>query len=55
MGGWSGPEDFLVALDLCHLHLAVQWLGWSPRWTPPPEHTHNWLDEALRLAEKLGL
>ncbi len=55
MGGWSGPEDFLAALDLCHLHMAIQWLGWSPRWTPPPEHAHGWLDEALRLTEKLGL
>jgi hypothetical protein len=55
MDAWSGTDDFLAALDLCHLHLAVQWLGWSPRWTPPPEHAHGWLDEALRLAKKLRL
>jgi aminoglycoside phosphotransferase (APT) family kinase protein len=49
------PEAFLVALDYCRLHLAVQWLGWSPGWSPPPEHAQDWLDEALGLAEKLGL
>ncbi len=49
------PDAFLVALDFCRLHLAVQWLGWSPGWTPPPEHAQDWLGEALGLAEKLGL
>jgi hypothetical protein len=49
------PEAFLVALDHCRLHLAVQWLGWSPGWSPPPEHAQDWLGEALGLAEKLGL
>ena len=52
---WSAADDFGSALDLCHLHLAVQWLGWSPNWTPPPEHAHGWLEEAMQLAEKLGL
>jgi aminoglycoside phosphotransferase (APT) family kinase protein len=52
---WSQrPEALLAALDNCHLHLAMQWLGWSPDWSPPPEHRRNWLREALRLAEKLG-
>jgi Ser/Thr protein kinase RdoA (MazF antagonist) len=49
------PEDFLTALDYCRLHVAVQWLGWAPNWTPPPEHRQDWLAEALRVAEKLGL
>jgi hypothetical protein len=49
------PDAFLVALDYCRLHLAVQWLGWSPGWSPPPEHAQGWLGEALGLAEKLGL
>jgi hypothetical protein len=49
------PDAFLVALDYCRLHVAVQWLGWSSEWSPPPEHTQDWLGEALGLAEKLGL
>jgi hypothetical protein len=56
------PEDnrrpsldvFLVDLDYCRLHQAVQWLGWSPDWLPPPEQRRNWLSEAVDLAEKLG-
>lgn len=49
------PGDFEAALDACRLHKAVQWLGWAPDWEPPEEHRHDWLDEALRLGEKLGL
>jgi hypothetical protein len=54
--GWppSLPE-LLEAVEWCQLHLAVQWLGWAPDWTPPKHHARNWLREALRLAEKLGL
>ncbi|MBI3943416.1 MAG: phosphotransferase [Chloroflexi bacterium] len=55
-GSWRpAPDDFLEMLDYCRLHLAVQWLGWSPEWSPPPEHAHNWLEEALALAERLEL
>jgi hypothetical protein len=50
----GGTKEFLEALDCCRLHLAVRWLGWSPRWSPPPEHAQDWLREALCLAEKLG-
>lgn len=46
------PEE---ALECARLHLAVQWLGWSPTWSPPPEHAHDWLGEALAAAERLGL
>ena len=54
--GWPPPPDeFAVALDLARLHLAVQWLGWASSWTPPPEHAHDWLDEACRLGSRLGL
>jgi hypothetical protein len=43
-------------LDLARLHLAVQWLGWAPpAWVPPEGQRHDWLAEALALAEKLGL
>src|SRR5260370_39276510 len=51
---FTRPDALLAALDFCHLHLAMQWLGWSPEWSPPPEHRRNWLREALRLAGKLG-
>jgi hypothetical protein len=42
-------------LDGARLHLAVQWLGWSREWTPPREHATDWLGEAVRAAERLGL
>ena len=48
-------DEFERALDLARLHLAVQWLGWEPRWEPPVEHRHDWLGEALTLAERLGV
>jgi hypothetical protein len=48
------PEEFFARLDDCRLCLCVQWLGWSPDWTPPAEHAHDWLSEALRLAEAMG-
>jgi hypothetical protein len=50
-----GQNAFLAALDCCRMHLAMQWLGWSADWLPPPEHRRDWLSEALRLTEKLGL
>ena len=49
------PDALLAALDYCHLHLAIQWLGWSSEWSPPPDHRRDWLSEAMRLTEKLGL
>jgi thiamine kinase-like enzyme len=48
-------EPFFGALDLCQLHLAVQWLGWSLEWSAPPQQAWNWSREALRLAEKVAL
>jgi aminoglycoside phosphotransferase (APT) family kinase protein len=50
----DSPESFADALDLCRLHLAVQWLGWSAAWSPPPEHRYDWLREALSLVDRLG-
>ncbi len=54
--GWP-PEraEFLQALDYCHLHLAVQWLGWSTNWSPPSDEAWDWLGEAIRLMHKIGL
>jgi Ser/Thr protein kinase RdoA (MazF antagonist) len=44
------------ALNLCRLHLAVQWLGWAPTaWLPPQEHRRDWLQEGLDAAGQLGL
>lgn len=45
-------RSFWKDLNDCRLHLAVQWLGWSGDWAPPPEHRQDWLAEALRLAEE---
>jgi len=44
-------EVLLRGLNLCRLMLAVQWLGWSPDWTPPNDHRHDWLAEALFIAD----
>jgi hypothetical protein len=53
----EAPEPSTVEDDLarCRLHLALQWLGWSADWRPPPEHAHDWLGEAEQLADELGL
>ena len=32
--------------------LAVQNLGWSDAWSPPPQQAHDWRGEALRLSRK---
>ncbi|MCE9610785.1 MAG: aminoglycoside phosphotransferase family protein [Chthoniobacter sp.] len=48
-------QTFLTDLEYCRLHQAVQWLGWSPCWSPPPEHAHDWLKEAVNCAETLAL
>jgi thiamine kinase-like enzyme len=47
-------EAFLLSVDDCRLHLALQWLGWSRNWIAPPEHAYNWLNEALLLGMKVG-
>jgi aminoglycoside phosphotransferase (APT) family kinase protein len=48
-------KDAEADLHRCSLHLALQWLGWSRDWRPPPEHAHDWLGEALDLARELRL
>jgi hypothetical protein len=42
-------------LDCARLHLAVQWLGWSPDWSPPPEHSRDFRSEARLLVDRLAL
>jgi aminoglycoside phosphotransferase (APT) family kinase protein len=55
-GAVAPPRERLDAdLHRCSLHLALQWLGWSRDWRPPPEHAHDWLGEALDLAGELRL
>jgi hypothetical protein len=49
----SAVDEFLTAFHCCRLHLAIQWLGWSPEWSPPFDNAQDWLSEALRLAEEL--
>jgi hypothetical protein len=47
------PDTLPTLLAYGRIHLAVQWLGWSPRWVAPPEHQRDWLGEAVDLAEEL--
>jgi hypothetical protein len=60
--GWAAglgtdleETELRETLQLARLHLAVQWLGWEPTWSPPAEHRHDWLAEALEIAGALGL
>jgi aminoglycoside phosphotransferase len=48
-------ERLRFDLDCARLHLALQWLGWSSDWAPPPEHALDWRAELPRLAERVGL
>jgi aminoglycoside phosphotransferase (APT) family kinase protein len=51
----SSFDELVVELDVCRLLVALQWLGWSRRWTPPPEHAHDWLADVRMLVEEVGL
>ena len=53
--GRPSTAELLDALAYFRLYIAVQWLGWSRDWSPPAEHAHDWLSEALTLAEELEL
>ena len=46
--------DFDAALDAARLFVALQWLGWSDDWSPPPEHRHDWAAEARSLAARMA-
>lgn len=52
-----GIPPFIVRdLDFARLQVAIQWLGWAPpEWQPPEEQRHDWLAEAVEVAEGLGL
>jgi hypothetical protein len=47
-------DSFLAALDLCRLQLCVRWLGWAPRWSPPAEHSQDWLAQSVEIGESIG-
>jgi hypothetical protein len=46
-------EEFLADLDRASLHLAVQWLGWSKEWSPPPEHARDFRADVERLTQRV--
>jgi aminoglycoside phosphotransferase (APT) family kinase protein len=46
-----GVDDDLLAA--ASLHVSLQWLGWSEKWTPPSEHAQDWRAEAARHLENL--
>lgn len=46
-------EAFERALDACRLHVALQWIGWAPAWSPPAEHAYDWHGEAHELWRRL--
>jgi len=48
-------HELLYGLNLCRLHLDIQWLGWSADWTPPKDHRQDWLAEAQYAASQLGI
>jgi hypothetical protein len=67
-GDWSEPRRAAIVaaydaaggsldlLDFARLQLAIQWLGWAPAaWVPPAGQRHDWLAEAVALAEGLDL
>ncbi|HSG08976.1 MAG TPA: aminoglycoside phosphotransferase family protein [Longimicrobiales bacterium] len=45
----------LESVEAARLLLAVQWLGWAgDAWRPPTELYTNWLEEAVRSADRLS-
>lgn len=52
----GAPSFTARELDLARLQVAIQWLGWAPpAWEPPEGQRHDWLGEAVELAQGLGL
>ena len=50
----AAGSEFDAALDAARLLVALQWLGWSHDWTPPPEHRHDWAADARELAARIA-
>jgi hypothetical protein len=55
LGDPPDANELGFGLDCARLHLAIQWLGWSAEWAPPPEHARDWRAELPRLVERVGL
>jgi len=53
--GREPTESTRTDIACCQLHLAIQWLGWSPNWRPPEAHRQDWVSQAAELAERLDL
>jgi thiamine kinase-like enzyme len=55
LGGAAERDRFVEGLACCRIHVALKWLGWSRSWVPPPQHTQDWLGEALGAIDELKL
>jgi hypothetical protein len=53
-GRTASLSDLREALACARLQVALQWIGWSRRWSPPAEHAHDWFGEAERAARELA-
>jgi Ser/Thr protein kinase RdoA (MazF antagonist) len=47
--------ELVDAVTHCQLHISVQLLGWACDWSPPQRHSQDWLRQAFRLADMLGV
>jgi aminoglycoside phosphotransferase (APT) family kinase protein len=48
-------DEFLRDLQLCRVHISIQWAGWALNWRPPEAHTQDWIGEAIEVAKAIGL
>lgn len=51
----ADETEFLRDLEFCRLHLAIQWLGWSPDSPPPRTQAHRWIEDILEIADRLDV
>jgi len=48
----SVPDNFDEGLRAARLLVALQWIGWQPGWTPPADHAHDWVADALAFSQR---
>jgi hypothetical protein len=53
--GSVADEEFEIWLDLCTLHVAMQWLGWADDWHPEQRRTTDWAEVVRSCASRIGL